>query len=231
MAKKKTSKKTTRKSKAAPMNALADKLTYLREQCGLTTVAAADRSGGGGLPAGRNQAVRMEEATVKLNKNDDPMITWRLVGIGEENNNRNEFVNISLRADGKSFPFAKADVEAMGLDWAEEVEGCLATLEEHPDAAAVHIKHAEGLEVICDVWMKEEFKNVAITGLAEGQSSTSKEPAVDDGGNASDDYTPDDINVLSDAELEKLATDETEIDPDEVATYEALRELLIKELT
>ena len=235
---KKQSKKTSRK-KASSGSPLAEKLQYLRDQCGLTSVAAADRSGGGGLPEGRGQAVRMEEATIKLNKNQDPMITWHLIGIDEGNNNRHEFVNINLTAEGKSFPYARADVEAMDLSWEDEIDACLDLLVEHPDAEAIHIEAAEGLEILVDVWKKAEFKNVAIVGLAEGQSDakpagkkTASKPDtmktdLSDEGN---DITKEDIEAMDDDELEALARSDTDIDPDEVDTYDELREMLIKEL-
>lgn len=235
---KKTSKKTSgkRKSPSTPANALAAKLEFLRTECGLTTVPAAKRgAGAGGFPEGRDQECRVEDATIKFNKNSDPMITWHLVGIGESNNNRHEFVNINLTADGRSFPYAKADVEAMGLSWESEIEACLTTLNANPDAEAVHIVDAEGLEVLCDVWMKGEFKNLAITGLLETSAGSPRSDSDDEYGmSESDDgdtsLTPADIDAMSEEDLEDLARSEMEIDPDEVDTYDELRKMLKKEL-
>jgi hypothetical protein len=225
---KKTSKKTS--SKSSPSNPLADKIKHLKDKCGLTTVEAVDRSSMGGFPVGRGQVARMEEATIRLNRNEDPMITWHLIGIGQTNENRHEFVNINLTDDEagkKRFPYVKADAEAMGLDWDGEVQDCLDTLAKHPDATAVHIEGAEGLEVLCDVWMNNEFKNYAITGLAEDGSG---EGSAEGTSGSEDTLTKADIEAMSDPELEQLARDETNIDPDTVETYDELREMLIKEL-
>ncbi len=238
MAKKKASKKAkSKKKQTVPSNALAAKIAFLTAECGLTTVEAAERGGGfKELPVGRGQAVRMNEASIKINKSDDVMITWHLIGIGEDNLNCSEYVNINLKADGKSMPYAKADVEAMELDWAEEIATAMQVLADNPDAEAVHIEAAEGLELLVDVWQKAgtEFKNTAITGLAEGSDTehTMPEPDAADEPEA-DDITADDIKAMSDDDLEACAKAETDLKQAAMddMSYDELREYLIDELT
>ncbi|MCP5006502.1 MAG: hypothetical protein GY941_21570 [Planctomycetes bacterium] len=239
MAKKTTKKKVSKKAKTAAVhaNALALSLQHLRADCGLVSAEAADRSGGGGgFPVGKSQPARMEEAGIKFNKNSDPMITWHLIGIGEDNKGKHEFVNINLKEDGKSFPFARADVEAMGLDWGDAIETVIGILTEHPDAESVHIEAAEGLELLIDVWKKQEFTNVAIVGLAETSEEygmpADSDPADSDPADELDDaITADKISHMSEEELDQLAYDETDIKPETVETYDELRKQLIIALT
>ena len=74
------------------------------------------------------------------------------------------------------------------------------------------------------------FKNTAITGLAEA-SDDGGELSMPPAGEPEDDgITADDINAMSDDDLDELAKAETDIDPDDVDTYDELKKMLIAEL-
>ena len=246
--KKKTSKKAKGKKAATLTNALAAKIAFMADQCGLTTVTAADRSGGDGGKFKHakvdNQVAKVLDGTLQFTKNNDPMILLKLEGIdgindGVKHNeprvlgpNKKEKEE-GVTSDFRSFANAKADFTAMGLDWEEIISKYVAILDEHgDDIEKVHIEEVVDLVIILDVYTIDEHTNISIKSLAEiddsemgtGDDSVSTE--------VESEITADDINAMSDEDLEacaKAETDLTQVKMDDME-YDELRTYLIDEL-
>ncbi len=166
-----------RKKTTATGNALADKLTFLRDECGFKDVEAAKASGGGkDFPLGNGQSAVIEKATVQFIKGDNVMFSWVMVGTGDKNAEIKHAENNTIWTtdpSGAPLPvekirqkaaYVRADLEAMGVDWATAYDGWIEALATAPTAASLHIEEAEGVEVVVDVWQKtgSEFVNYRV---------------------------------------------------------------------
>lgn len=189
---------------------IAAKLKALKKEIDYESLKPAERTGGG-FPLGRKMScVVHDDSVVKLNKNSDVMITWRLVGTGETNAKMNEFVNCNLVTE-QNFTYAMADFKAMEIDWNGDPELL-------PDC----IGEAKGLDILVDKWKKDEFENVAIVGLAEVQSGHEAEnPGETDSGDEDimpegpdeSEWTAESVAALSQDDMSDLAA-ANDIDPD-----------------